>query len=140
MRCDAALVPRRGEVCGPSPGDRKTPHGRRIIGGSKTRPALDVRDPEGPIPDRVTLLADVAEIVSRSHDLTETLGNVVDLVAKRLDADACSIYLIEAARARGNPLVDGLGMLLHQARPGFEAWYGVRPEVTPASRDFVLSA
>ena len=43
--------------------------------------------------DRVTLLADVAEIVSRSHDLDETLGNVVDLVAKRLDADACSVYL-----------------------------------------------
>jgi phosphotransferase system enzyme I (PtsP) len=57
----------------------------------------DLHHPEGPpIPDRVTLLADVAEIVSRSHDLNETLGNVVDLVAKRLDADACSIYLIEA--------------------------------------------
>lgn len=48
--------------------------------------------------------------------------------------------LLEAARARGNPLVDGLGMLLHQARPGFEAWYGARPEVTPALREFVLSA
>jgi phosphotransferase system enzyme I (PtsP) len=44
----------------------------------------------------VTLLADVAEIVSRSHDLDETLGNVVDIVAKRFDADVCSIYLIEA--------------------------------------------
>ncbi|MBW2287414.1 MAG: phosphoenolpyruvate--protein phosphotransferase [Deltaproteobacteria bacterium] len=43
--------------------------------------------------DRVTLLADVAEIVSRSHDLDETLRNVVDLVGKRLDADACSVYL-----------------------------------------------
>jgi phosphotransferase system enzyme I (PtsP) len=49
--------------------------------------------PETPIPDRVTLLADVAEIVSRSHDLNETLSNVVDLVAKRLDADVCSLYL-----------------------------------------------
>jgi phosphotransferase system enzyme I (PtsP) len=38
----------------------------------------------------------VAEIVSRSHDLDETLNNVVDLVAKRLDADACSIYLTGA--------------------------------------------
>src|SRR5512134_3868183 len=46
--------------------------------------------------DRVTLLADVAGIVSRSHDLDETLGNVVDLVAKRLDADVCSIYLTDA--------------------------------------------
>jgi phosphotransferase system enzyme I (PtsP) len=45
--------------------------------------------------DRVTLLADVAGIVSRSHDLVETLGNVVDRVAKRLDADVCSVYLSE---------------------------------------------
>jgi phosphotransferase system enzyme I (PtsP) len=48
------------------------------------------------IPDRITLLADVAEIVSRSHDLEETLSNVTDLVAKRLDADVCSIYLTAA--------------------------------------------
>jgi shikimate dehydrogenase len=46
--------------------------------------------------------------------------------------------LLARARARGNPVVDGLGMLLHQARPGFEAWFGVRPEVTPALRAFVL--
>jgi shikimate dehydrogenase len=46
--------------------------------------------------------------------------------------------LIAAARARGNPVVDGLGMLLHQARPCFEAWFGVAPEVTPALRQAVL--
>lgn len=49
------------------------------------------------IPDRITLLADVAEIVSRSHDLEETLQNVTELVAKRLDADVCSIYLTDTA-------------------------------------------
>jgi len=32
-----------------------------------------------------------------------------------------------------------LGMLLYQAVPGFEAWFGRRPEVTPALRDFVLA-
>jgi len=48
--------------------------------------------------------------------------------------------LLEAARARGNPIIDGLGMLLHQARPGFEAWFGLRPDVTPDLRAFVLSA
>ncbi len=48
--------------------------------------------------------------------------------------------LIARARARGNPAVDGLGMLLHQARPGFEAWYGVAPEVTAELRAFVLAA
>jgi shikimate dehydrogenase len=46
--------------------------------------------------------------------------------------------LLAAARARGNPIVDGLGMLLHQARPGFAAWFGVEPQVTPELRDFVL--
>lgn len=47
--------------------------------------------------------------------------------------------LLAAARARGNPVVDGLGMLLHQARPGFEAWFGIRPEVDRELRDFVLA-
>ena len=39
--------------------------------------------------------------------------------------------LLAAARARGLACVDGLGMLLYQAVPGFERWFGVRPEVTP---------
>lgn len=47
--------------------------------------------------------------------------------------------LLAAARARGNRCVDGLGMLLHQARPGFEAWFGVKPEVTPGLRQAVLA-
>ncbi|MGW9333352.1 shikimate dehydrogenase [Bosea sp. NPDC055594] len=42
--------------------------------------------------------------------------------------------LLAEARARGGLPVDGLGMLLHQAIPGFERWFGVRPEVTPALR------
>jgi shikimate dehydrogenase len=48
--------------------------------------------------------------------------------------------LLHAAKARGNKTVDGLGMLLHQARPGFRAWFGVDPEVTPALRVFVLAS
>lgn len=47
--------------------------------------------------------------------------------------------LLAAARARGHRCVDGLGMLLHQARPGFEAWFGVRPEVTEGLRQAVLA-
>ncbi len=42
--------------------------------------------------------------------------------------------LLAEAAAHGFRTVDGLGMLLHQALPGFEAWFGVRPEVTPALR------
>jgi shikimate dehydrogenase len=45
--------------------------------------------------------------------------------------------LLAAARARGNAVVDGLGMLLYQAVPGFEAWFEVRPEVSAALRAFV---
>lgn len=48
--------------------------------------------------------------------------------------------LLAAARRRGHPAVDGLGMLLHQARPGFAAWFGQEPEVTPALRQAVLAS
>jgi shikimate dehydrogenase len=50
---------------------------------------------------------------------------VADIVYSPLETE-----LHAAARARGNRVVDGLGMLLHQAVPGFERWFGVRPEVT----------
>ena len=42
--------------------------------------------------------------------------------------------LLAAAQARGHRTADGLGMLLHQARPGFAAWFGVTPEVTERLR------
>jgi len=48
--------------------------------------------------------------------------------------------LLAAARGRGNRTVDGLGMLLHQGRPGFAAWFGIDPQVTPALRAFVLGS
>ncbi len=44
--------------------------------------------------------------------------------------------LIEAA-VRGNPVVEGLGMLLHQAVRGFELWFGVRPSVTSELHDLI---
>jgi shikimate dehydrogenase len=47
--------------------------------------------------------------------------------------------LLALARARGNPVVDGLGMLLHQARPGFRAWFGVDPVVDDDLRATVLA-
>ena len=46
--------------------------------------------------------------------------------------------LLKAAKQHGNPIVDGIGMLLHQARPGFKAWFGPDPQVTEALRAFVL--
>lgn len=47
--------------------------------------------------------------------------------------------LLQAARRRGNPAVDGLGMLLQLARPSFAAWFGIMPEVTPALRAAVVA-
>jgi shikimate dehydrogenase len=54
---------------------------------------------------------------------------VADIVYSPLETN-----LMAAARARGNRTVDGLGMLLYQAVPGFERWFGVRPKVTSKLR------
>lgn len=67
----------------------------------------------------------------------ETLGPdvlVTDLVYTPLDTP-----FLQRAQAAGCRTVDGLGMLLHQAAPGFEAWFGVRPEVTAELRAAVLA-
>ncbi|MEC9432874.1 MAG: shikimate dehydrogenase [Pseudomonadota bacterium] len=47
--------------------------------------------------------------------------------------------LLEEAQSRRMRWVDGLGMLLHQGRPGFEAWFGVAPEVDDDLRAAVLA-
>ena len=60
---------------------------------------------------------------------------VTDLVYTPLDT-----ALLVRAREMGCRTVDGLGMLLHQAVPGFERWFGVKPEVDAALREAVLSA
>lgn len=59
---------------------------------------------------------------------------VSDIVYTPLETD-----LLRRAALRGHPTVNGLGMLLHQARPGFEAWFGVMPQVTPALWQKVLA-
>jgi shikimate dehydrogenase len=48
--------------------------------------------------------------------------------------------LLAAARARGLRVVPGLGMLLHQAVPGFAAWFGVRPSVDAEVFETVIRA
>ncbi len=70
----------------------------------------------------------------------------IDLAALPKDAAVNDIVyvpletpLLRAARPRGNSCVDGLGMLLHQARAGFKAWFGRDPEVTPALRRHVAA-
>lgn len=60
---------------------------------------------------------------------------VTDIVYSPLQTD-----LLIQAKTRGHPIVDGLGMLLHQARPAFAAWFGKEPEVTAELRQIVLGA
>ena len=67
-------------------------------------------------------------------DLTAlpTTALVSDVIYVPLDTP-----LLKAAKARGNPTVDGLGMLLNQARPAFKAWFGVLPDITPELRRMI---
>lgn len=54
---------------------------------------------------------------------------VNDIVYRPIDTK-----LLRIARKRGNKIVDGLGMLLYQAKPAFEAWFGVEPTVSLSLR------
>jgi shikimate dehydrogenase len=68
-------------------------------------------------------------------DLGKTLGDAVvaDIVYVPLKTP-----LLAAAEAQGLRIVDGLGMLLHQAVPGFARWFGVTPQVTPELRALIM--
>ena len=96
---------------------------------------------------RADLLSDCPLLVN-----TTTLGMTgaprLDLELGRLAPDAVVYDIVYApletdllarARDRGNPVVDGLGMLLHQAAPGFALWFGVEPEVTDALRALIVA-
>ncbi len=68
--------------------------------------------------------------------------NLSNLPKKALVTDIVYVPLVtdllKQAERRGNRTVDGLGMLLHQAVPGFEKWFGVRPEVDEVLRRLVI--
>ena len=59
---------------------------------------------------------------------------ISDIVYAPLETD-----LLKAAKASGNPTVTGIGMLLHQARPSFEKWFGIMPDVDAELERLVLS-
>jgi shikimate dehydrogenase len=97
--------------------------------------------------DRVVALADHALVVNATP-----LGMVghepLDLDLTRAPASlviADNVYvpletpLLSAAHARGLRTVEGIGMLLHQAVPGFRAWFGVEPHVDDELRQFMIA-
>lgn len=92
------------------------------------------------LPDAGLLVNTTSLGMTGKEDLTLDLAPlragtlVTDIVYVPLETP-----LLAAARARGLPTVDGLGMLLHQAVPGFERWFGVRPSVTPELRRLILA-
>lgn len=98
--------------------------------------------------DEVPHLLSAARLLVNTTSLGMTGKDdmIIDLVPLPDDALVTDIVyvpletpLLAAARARGLATVDGLGMLLHQAVPGFERWFGVRPTVTPELRRLILA-
>jgi shikimate dehydrogenase len=122
----------------------------RLINRTPARAQLLQRELGGPIravpwEDRQAALAGAAMLVNTTNQ--GMVGEPpLELALDRLPTDALVsdiIYipretaLLAAARRRGNPTVNGLGMLLHQARPAFRGWFGVMPEVTPELRAMI---
>ena len=75
-------------------------------------------------------------INTKTPDLSKLKASagVSDIVYRPLET-----RLVAQARLRGHKTVEGLGMLLHQARPGFAAWFGVDPVVSPRLRQHLVS-
>jgi shikimate dehydrogenase len=94
---------------------------------------------------REDALADVALVVNTTNQ--GMIGEpALELNLDRLPRSAIAADLIyiphetpflAGARARGNRTVNGLGMLLHQARPAWQAWFGIETEVTPELRALI---
>ena len=99
--------------------------------------------------DERSAMLDDASLLVNTTSLGMKGQPPLDIDLARLPTDAAVddiVYvpletpLLAAARARGNRCVDGLGMLLHQGRMGFEAWFGQKVAVSDAQRATVLAA
>jgi shikimate dehydrogenase len=122
----------------------------RLVNRTRARGQVLERELGGPITaldwgDREAALEDAAMLINTTNQ--GMVGEPpLELALDALPASALVsdiIYipretpLLAAARKRGNPTVNGLGMLLHQARPAFHAWFGIMPEVTPELRAMI---
>jgi len=107
--------------------------GRRIVVGSW--------DERSALLEGTTLLVNTTSLGMKGQPPLD-----IDLAALPHEAAVYDIVyvpletgLLAAARARGNRCVDGLGMLLHQGRPGFEAWFGRKVDVSAEQRRAVAA-
>ena len=96
-----------------------------------------------------TALAPQASLLlnTTSAGMAGTLPLALDLAGLPQGAAVCDIVynpletqLLNSAAGRGLKVIDGLGMLMHQAVPSFEAFFGVRPQVTPGLRAALVQA
>jgi shikimate dehydrogenase len=122
----------------------------RLVNRTAARAEGLARELGGPIKpvawaDRHTALAGAAMLInttSQGMSGQPPLDLALDaLPASALVSDIIYIPrqtpLLAAARKRGNPTVNGLGMLLHQGRPAFHQWTGIMPEVTTELRALI---
>ena len=90
--------------------------------------------------DDVGLLANATTLGMNGFDPLEIdlSGLNASAVVADLVYSPLQTALLKQAREKGHITADGLGMLLHQARPAFQAWFGIMPEITPELREIVL--
>jgi len=109
-------------------------------------PQIKARIEPGALGDWVKAAANTTLLVnSTSAGMTGNPPLDIDLGALPKTAAVCDIVyspletpLLKDAAARGHKTIDGLGMLMHQAAPSFEAFFGIQPKVTPALRDALV--
>lgn len=116
-------------------------HRAKTLASSLSRQVRAPVEPGG-LGDWRTVAGDAALVVnSTSAGMGAIPPLELDLSLLPKSAAVCDIVyspletkLLKDAAARGHKTIDGLGMLMHQAAPSFEAFFGVRPKVTPALR------
>ena len=119
----------------------RDPHRARTLAASLA-PQVKAAVEPGTLSDWSKVAAEAALVVnSTSAGMGANPPLNIDLAVLPKDAAVCDIVynplettLLKDAAARGHKTIDGLGMLIHQAVPSFEAFFGVRPKVTAELR------
>jgi shikimate dehydrogenase len=122
--------------------------GRAQTLAAQLGPHVNARLVPGGLADWRSVAGSAALLVnSTSAGMGDNAPLDLDLSALKQDAAVCDIVykpletpLLKDAAARGHKTIDGLGMLMHQAAPSFEAFFGQRPQVDAGLRAALESA